>query len=53
MGHSHSSGRRGHYARGGHYRQVARRRGMGCLGVFLVGAALVGSSIAGVLSLLA
>lgn len=52
IGHSHSSGHRGHYGAGGHYRQV-RRRGLGCLGVFLVGAALAGGSLAGLLTLLA
>ncbi|MDL2344161.1 hypothetical protein QOL99_08345 [Deinococcus sp. MIMF12] len=48
-----SSGHRGRYARGGHYRQTRRPRGLGCLGVFLVGAALTGGTLAGVLSLLA
>ena len=51
LGGSHSSGHRGHYGRGGHYRQVARHRGLGCLGVFLVGAALAGGSVLGLLSL--
>ncbi|GAA5511526.1 hypothetical protein Dcar01_00237 [Deinococcus carri] len=53
MGHSHSSGQRGHYGRGGHYRQVSQRRGLGCLGAFVAGAALVGGSLAGLVSLLA
>ncbi|WP_102125697.1 hypothetical protein [Deinococcus planocerae] len=53
LGHSHSSGHRGHYGRGGHYRQTRRRRGLGCLGVFLVGAALAGGSALGLLTLLA
>lgn len=54
LGHSHSSGHRGGYGRGGHYRQVARRRGgLGCLGAFVVGAALAGASLAGLVSLIA
>lgn len=54
LGHSHSNGHRGHYGRGGHYRQVVhRRRGCGCLGMFLIGAALAGGSVTGLLSLLA
>ncbi|WP_081908969.1 hypothetical protein [Deinococcus sp. YIM 77859] len=48
----HSSGHRGHYSRGGHYRQVARSRRMGCLGALLIGAALAGGSAA-VFSLIA
>ncbi len=51
LGGSHSSGHRGRYVQGGHYRP-ARRGGLGCLGVFAVGAALVGSGVAGLLSLL-
>ncbi|MFC3604228.1 hypothetical protein ACFOLM_14800 [Deinococcus soli (ex Cha et al. 2016)] len=47
---SHSHGRH-HYGHGGHYR--ARRRGpLGCLGVFVVGAALAGGSLLGLVSLL-
>lgn len=50
---SHSSGHRGRYVGGGHYRQARRSRGLGCLGAFMVGAALTGGTLAGVLSLLA
>ncbi|MCP2014835.1 hypothetical protein L1280_001987 [Deinococcus sp. HSC-46F16] len=50
---SHSSGHRGRYVGGGHYRQARRPRGLGCLGAFMVGAALTGGTLAGVLSLLA
>lgn len=53
MGHSHSSGHRGRFVTGGHYRQVRKRSGLGCLGVFLVGAALAGGSVVGLLTLLA
>ena len=48
LGGSHSSGHRGRYVQGGHYRS---RGGLGCLGVFAVGAALVGSGMAGLLAL--
>ncbi|GGK86973.1 hypothetical protein GCM10010844_01900 [Deinococcus radiotolerans] len=55
MGHhsrsSFSHGHRHQYGHGGHYR--ARRRGpLGCLGVFVVGAALAGGSLLGLVSLL-
>ncbi|MFC5848226.1 hypothetical protein [Deinococcus petrolearius] len=46
-----SSGRRGRYVQGGHYRP--QRRGLGCLGVFVVGAALLGGGVAGLVSLVA
>ncbi|WP_295818406.1 hypothetical protein [uncultured Deinococcus sp.] len=53
LGHSHSSGHRGHYVQSGHYRQVRRSRGpLGCLGAFVVGMAVVGSAVGGVVRLL-
>lgn len=52
--HSHSSGHRGRYVQGGHYRQVRGRRGpLGCLGAFVVAALALGGTLAGVVSLLA
>ncbi|KEF34306.1 hypothetical protein RDMS_07840 [Deinococcus sp. RL] len=50
---SHSSGHRGRFVGGGHYRQVRRSRGLGCLGAWVVGAALTGGTLAGVFVLLA
>ena len=47
-----SSGRRGHYVQGGHFRPQ-QRRGLGCLGVFVAGAALLGGGVAGLVSLVA
>lgn len=52
--HSHSSGHRGRYVQGGHYRQVRRSRGpLGCLGAFLVAALALGGGLLGVVNLLA
>ncbi|WP_339095348.1 hypothetical protein ACINK0_02050 [Deinococcus sp. VB343] len=53
LGGSHSSGGRGRYVQGGHLRPVHSRGPRGCLGAFLVGGALVGSGLAGLVSLLA
>ncbi|SEJ13205.1 hypothetical protein SAMN04488058_10490 [Deinococcus reticulitermitis] len=50
MGHSHSSHGRGRYVKGGHYRPVKRG---GCLGAFLVGAALAVGGLTGLVSLIA
>lgn len=49
LGSSHSSGRSGRYIQGGHYRPATRPSG--CLGVFILGAALVGS-LSGLVTLL-
>lgn len=57
LGHSHShSGHRAHYGHGGHHRQsryAPRSHSRGCLGIFLVGAALAAGSVVGLVSLIA
>lgn len=45
-----------HYGRGGHHRpsrHASRSHRRGCLGVFLVGAALAAGSVVGLVSLIA